>query len=251
VIATMHSELLKLRTVRVHTVMLVIAAAFPILIVLLVTALTSSPGTFDGRDLAELVTGVTLVAVLLLATVAAISLTGEYSHGTIRPTFAATPSHGRVFGAKLLVNSIAVATVVAAVIAISWLLGALVLSGRDASVTVSMADGTAGSMIAMVVLSVVVSWFALGIGLVLRNAPATVTLLLVWPLLIENLLSGIAFLVGFEGLSRWMPFQASILASTPAPGADALGRPWAFVWFGAVSLALVGIGMLLDRHRDA
>ncbi len=247
----MYSEWLKLRTVRVHTVMLVIAAAFPLVIVVLVAALTSSPSTFDGRDLAELVTGVMLVAVLVLATVAAISLTSEYSHGTIRPTFAATPSHSRVFGAKLAVNSIVVAVVVASLLAICWLLGALVLWSRDASVGLSMGDGTVGSMISMVVLSVVVSWFALGIGLVLRSAPATVTLLLVWPLLIENLLSGVAFLVGFEGLARWMPFQASIMASTARPDADSLGRPLAFVWFGAVSLALVGVGMLLDRRRDA
>jgi ABC-2 type transport system permease protein len=251
VIATMHSEWLKLRTVRVHTVMLVIAVAFPVIVVALVTSLTTSPHSFDSRDLAELITGAALVAVLLLSTVAAVSLTSEYSHGTIRPTFAATPSHARVFAAKLVVNSLAIAATMAALLATCWALGAMVLSARGASVGVPVNDGTAGSMIAMVVLSAVVSWFALGTSVVLRSAPATVTLLLVWPLLIESLLSGVAFAAGFEGLDRWMPYQASIAASMLQPDADALGRPMAFVWFGALSLVLIGSGILLDRRRDA
>lgn len=250
-IATVRSELIKLRTVRVHGVMTIIAVAFPLLVVALTTSLTSSPRTFGDRGFVELVTGVTIVAVLLVATVAAISLTSEYSHGTIRPTFAATPSHVRVFAAKWLVNSVVSAVVIAIILALCWLLGSLVLSGRDAPVSLSIVDGTLGAMFATVALAVVVSWFALGVGLTLRNAPATVTLLLVWPLLVENLLSGVGLLIGFDWLVRWMPYQAALQAIDPSPSSDSLGRPLAFVWFGVVSLALIGIGLLLDRRRDA
>ncbi|MEX2626811.1 MAG: ABC transporter permease [Ilumatobacteraceae bacterium] len=250
-IATARSEWLKLRTVRVHLVMTVIAVAFPLLVVVLSTGLTSSPTVFGDRGFTELVTGVALVTVLLLGTVAAISLTGEYSHGTIRPTYAATPSRPRVVVAKWLVCSIAVASVAAIVLAITWALGATVLSSRDASVELSWADGTIGALIALVVLAVVLAWFALSIALVVRNAPAAVTLLLVWPLLVENLLSGLGVLIGISWLPRWMPYQAAIGAVQPSPGADTLGRPLALIWFGAVSLVLLALGVLLERRRDA
>lgn len=249
--ATMLSEWIKLRTVRVHTVMLVIAAAFPLVIVALVTSFSSSPEDLVDDDYAEFVTGVSLVAVMLLGAVAAISLTSEYSHGTIRPTFAATPSRARVVVAKWLVNTVVAAAAISALLAVSWALGAFVLSSRDTSVSLSMEDGSLGSMFALVALGVVVTWFALGLGLVLRNAPATVTILLLWPLLIESLLAGVLTLIGAGGLVRWLPYQASIQAVAPDFGDDTLGRPQAFVWFGVVSLAVIGIGLVLDRRRDA
>ncbi|TVR22377.1 MAG: hypothetical protein EA389_13675 [Ilumatobacter sp.] len=250
-IATVHSEWIKLRTVRVHLVMLIIAVAFPLLIIALVTSLSSLGSGFGDRNFVELVTGVSVVAALLLGTVSAISLTGEYSHGTIRPTFAATPSHVRVFVAKVIVNSLATAVVVSLLLAGGWALGATVLSGRGAPVGLAWENGTLGSMVSLMVLAVLISWFALGIGLVLRNAPATVTLLLVWPLLVENLLAGVGFLIGVDWLGRWMPYSAALVAISPTPDGDALGRPWAFVWFGAVSLGLIAVGALLDRRRDA
>lgn len=250
-IATMASEWIKLRTVRVHLVMTVIAVAFPMLVVALSTGLTSSPEVFGDRGFVELVTGVSIVTVLLLATVAAISLASEYSHGTIRPTYAATPPRHRVIAAKWAVNSIAISFAVASVLAVTWALGALVLSGRAAPVGLGWRDGTYGSMVALVVFAVVVSWFALGVALVVRSAPAAVTLLLVWPLLVENLLSGVAVLIGFDRLPRWMPYQAALQAVSPSPGSDALGRPIAFVWFGFVSLAVIAVGVALERRRDA
>lgn len=250
-IATVRSEWLKVRTARVHVVMAAIAVAFPLLVVALSTGLTSSPRAFGDRGFVELVTGVSIVTVLLLGTVAAISVTGEYAHGTIRPTYAATPHRSRVVAAKWLTNSAAVAAFAVVVLGAGWGLGATVLSSRDASVGLAMRDGTLGSMAALVAFGVVVSWFALGIALVVRSAPAAVTLLLVWPLLVENLLSGVAVLVGFSGVPRWMPYQAALSAVQPTPDASALGRPLAFVWFGAVSAALIGLGLLLERRRDA
>lgn len=250
-IATVRSEWLKLRTARVHVVMAAIAIAFPLVVVALSTALTASPRVFGDRGFVELVTGVAFVTVFLLGTVAAISLASEYGHGTIRPTYAATPGRIRVVIAKWFTNSAATAVLVGLVLAAAWMLGAAVLAGRDAPVGLSWSDGTLGSMAALLVLAVLVSWFALGIALAVRSAPAAVTLLLVWPLLVENLLSGVAVLIGFSGVPRWMPYQAALTAVQPTPDGGALGRPLAFVWFGAVSTALVGVGALLERRRDA
>lgn len=250
-IATIASEWIKLRTVRVHTVLVLIAVAFPLVITTLASILVSDLVDLDGRGLAELVTGSSVVSVMLFGTVSAISLTGDFGHGTIRPTFAATPDHRRVYGAKLVVNTVASGLAAVALIAVCWAVGAIVVSQRGGSVGISAADGSLGSLLALVVLAMTVAWLAFGLGLVLRSSPATISVLLLWPLIAEGLVAGVLFLAGADGAVRWLPFN-SVLSAIPAtPGDDTLGRPWAFVWFGSVAAFVVGVGLLLDRRRDS
>lgn len=253
-IATMQSEWIKLRTVRVHTVLVLIAVVFPLVVTLLVALVTPDVDrgrNLDSADFAALVSGTALISAILIGTVAAISLTGEFSHGTIRPTFAATPSHARVMGAKVAVNSLAAAVGMALLVAVCWLAGAAVLNQRGASVSLSLADGSLGVMLALVAVAVVMTWFAFGIALLVRNSPAAVSILLLWPLFAESLLAGVLFLTGFDGLVRWLPYQAALSALGQGENVDQLGRPLGIVWFGAVSLVLVAVGMAVDRTRDA
>ena len=44
-----------------------------------------------------------------------------------------------------------------------------------------------------------VTWFGFGIGLIIRNSPATVSILLLWPLLIEGLIAFVFSLLGSDG----------------------------------------------------
>jgi ABC-2 type transport system permease protein len=250
-IDTFVSEWIKLRTVRVHAVLAFVAVGFPFLIVVLVTLLTGDPAGLGGDGLVDLITGASIVSAMLFGTISAISLTGDFGNGTIRPTFAATPNHLRVFLAKLAVNTGASGATASLLVALCWLAGALVLSQRDASVSISRTDGSLGSLVALVVLVMLVSWLAFGLGLVVRNSPATVSLLLLWPLLIEGLVGGVFAVAELDGLSRWLPFQAAFAAVVADSPDDTLGRPLAFVWFAVVALIIVGIGVLLDRRRDA
>lgn len=242
-------EWLKLRTVRSHQVLVGVAALFPLGIVLLSTSLTSAPGVFGSRGFVELVTGTSIVTALLIAIAVAIGLAGEHAHGTIRVTYAITPSRVRVLVAKLIVGSVVAAVAGVVVVSMVWSAGALVLGSRGASVSLSMADGTVGSLLAVVALTVVMSWFGLGIAALVRSTPFTVTVLLVWPLLVENLLTVVATLVGVGWIGRWMPYQSAIAAVAPNP--SGLGRPGGLLWFAAVSLGLVVVTALLERRRDA
>lgn len=242
-------EWLKLRTVRAHQVLLVVAAAFPLGIVTLATTLTSSPEVFGDRGFVELVTGTTIVTGLLLAIAVAVGLTGEHAHGTIRVTYAITPSRPRVLVAKLLVGTVAAAVCGAVVVAAVWSLGAFVLSRRGAGVGLSWSDGTLGSVLAVVVLTVLMTWFGLGIAGAVRSTPGTVTIVLLWPLLVENILSLVGVLVGWSGIARWMPYQAALAAVGPSP--SGLGRPMAFVWFAAVCSVLLAASAVLETRRDA
>jgi ABC-2 type transport system permease protein len=94
--------------------------------------------------------------------------------------------------------------------------------------------------------------FGIGLGLIIRNSPATVTTLLLWPLLIEGLLALVLGLIGWDDAGKWMPYQAAINAASGDDSTiDMLGRPMGLVYFAAVATALIVIGAVLDQRRDA
>ena len=91
-ILTLRSEWLKLPTVRVHFVLLALAVAFPVTVTVLVAIFGDNPETVQNHELAELISGTSVISAMLFGpAVAAISLTlRSFAHGTIRPTYAAT-----------------------------------------------------------------------------------------------------------------------------------------------------------------
>lgn len=247
------SEWIKLRTVVVHWVLVILAIAFPVI----VTVLGAIFGDwFEGglsSDIASLVSGLTIVTAMVLGAMTATSLTSEYSHSTIRPTFAATPSRTRVHASKLVVLCGAVLVAAAVAVLASWFLAQLILTLRDLSISLGD-DGVLAELVSVTVLAVIVSVFGYALGLLIRNAPATITILLLWPLIIENLLLGLFAVTDADIVSKWLPYSAAITAvvSDGTDGQeDILGRPWGLVWFAFVSLLLLGFGLLAEHRRDA
>jgi ABC-2 type transport system permease protein len=251
-ILTIRSEWLKLRTVRVHIVLSIVAIAFPVIVAVLASSFGSDPENVRTSELAENITGTALISVMLLGAIAAISLTSEFAHGTIRPTYAATPNRVHVMVAKLFVNSVVAGILTSALVAVCWVLAAAIHNNRGADISLSIDDGSVGVLTGLVVLAVIITWFAFGIGLIVRNSSATVTFLLLWPLVIENILAGVFSLLNVDGLTKWLPYRAGFEAAMLAtPGDDALGRPAGWLWFGVFSAALVGLGLVANVKRDA
>jgi len=256
VINAVRAEFIKLRTVMVHWILVVIAVLFPIIVTTLVAIFAQIDGGdgFDSSSLAALVGGLSVVSAMLLGAMSVISITSEYGHNTIRPTYAATPNRLRVILAKVVVNTATVAVVAAVIVTISWLVGSILLSGRGEDIALGD-SGVLGSLISIVVLAVIVSWFGFALGLLIRNSPATVTVFLLWPLLIENLIGLVLTLVGGEDATKWLPYSAGIEATVSDNdndfGTDSLGRPLGLIYFAVVSLALLALGSWSDRRRDA
>jgi ABC-2 type transport system permease protein len=250
-INTLRSEWIKLRTITVHWVLVIIAVGFPLVVTTLVAIFGTIDSSIDSSTLSGLIVGLSIVSAMLFGAMAAISLTGEYSHSTIRPTYAATPNRLRVISAKLMVNTMAITVVSVVNVAVCWIVGSLILSSRGRSV--SLGDsGVLASLISVCVLAVIVPWFAFGLGLAIRNAPATVTIVLLWPLLIENLIGLLFTLIGWDGATKWLPYQAALTATVDdSSTTDQLGRPGGLIYFAAVSLAIVAFGSWLDQRRDA
>jgi len=248
---TILSEWIKLRTILSHKILVAGAFLFPFVVVTLAATFGSVPdGPKDGGEMAEFVMGMSVVTAMLLGVVTAIGLTSEYTHNTIRPTYAATPSRLRVIISKIVVST-AVALVAATVtVSAAFFSGSTIYNSRGGNTHLGDPK-TVTVLVCAIVLSGLVSWFGFGMGLLIRNSPTTVSLLLLWPLLIEGLITVFLGLLNWDGAAKYLPYQAAIAASTRTPGTDELGRPGGQILFACVGLALIAIGTWLDGRRDA
>lgn len=244
------SEWIKIRTILAHKILVIVGVAFPLVVITLAATFGSVAEGPNSIEMAEFVLGMCVVTAMLIGVVTVIGLTSEYTHNTIRPTYAATPRRPLVLVSKLVVSSAIALVVTAFTVFASWFSGSTIFNSRGGETSIGDSKVLA-VLFSTIVLAVLVTWFGFGIGLLIRNSPASVSLLLLWPLLIEGLIILVLALLDVDELSKFVPYQGAITASGGNPGDDSLGRPGGQLLFGAIGLALIGIGMWLDSRRDA
>jgi ABC-2 type transport system permease protein len=251
-IDTLRSEWIKVRTVQMNWVLGIVAVAFP-LVVTALTAAFAGESDLDGEQILGVVTGTAVISAMLLGTVAAAGIAGEFGHGTIRPTFAATPRRARVIAAKAVVAAAFSAVAGAAIVATSFVVASVIAEGRDITVSLSDVDAGWAPIFGEVILFALLGLLGLALGLITRNAPSAVVTLLLWPLVAENLIAGLLTVVGVENAARYMPYISGIQLANPEAGQDAelLGRAAGGLYFGVVVVALVLVGLWLTERRDA
>ena len=198
-------------------------------------------------------TGTGVVSLLLLTSLWVINLTSEFTHGTIRVTYAAVPARWKVIVSKAVVGTAVTLVVMTVLFWSTFGVGAVLLDRRGAPIVV---DGWLGHTIevwiALVALAVIVSWFGLSLGVIIKNSPVAIVVVLLWPLIIENLIALALTLSGIETARKWMPYQAAIQTVDNNPGFDdTLGRPWAHLYFAAFVLVILAVGVVVDRRRDS
>lgn len=244
-IDAIRSEWIKVTTVTVTWVLALVAVAFPLLVTILSTTLADT--TWDGEDLASLVSGLVIVTAMLLGVVATIAVTNEFGHHTIRPTFAAMPDRWRPLLAKPIVQVGLTLLLTAVTVAVCWLLGAA-LSGDSPD----LGDGTAlPTLVGVVALAVGLALLGVGLGLLIRNSPAAICILLLWPLIAEGLIAGLLNVIGAEGGVRYLPYSAGFNMAVTEPDPDSFGRVAGGVYFFAWVIALAVLGVVTARTRDA
>ncbi len=243
------SEWIKLHTVRVNYVLAIIAAAFPLVVVILVTALSRYPEERTGNDLVGIVNGTMVLSALLLGVVGALNLTSEYSHGTIRTTFAAVPQRANALLVKALVAVVATMTFAALTLLATYGIGSLILSGRNANLSLDGNGRTA--LMGLVILCALLSLLGYGLGLLIRNSAATVAVLVLWPLLLETIASVVLRAAGVDNPLPWLPYQSAFaMLNTDAANGDP-SRLHGGLYLGSVALALIVFGIIVNERRDA
>lgn len=255
--AVTRSEWIKFRSVRSTVLGAVIFVLLTVGLSILITTLVHAHWnqmnaleklTFDpvstslgGISLAQFAVGV----------IGSLFITTEYSSGGIRTTLTAVPVRRRMVAAKLIVLSSTMIVLSEIVCFGAFLIGQAVFSGMIPASTDTLSNGA--DLRAVVLGGVYLTLLAalgLGLGLILRQSPATIStftgLVLLVPLIIFFLPQSLQ-----DTLTKYEPsaLGRAMTATTPP---DRTFGPWTATWLLAVYVAAVlGAGLILFQRRDA
>jgi ABC-2 type transport system permease protein len=240
------SEWIKLGSARSNLVLLILAVVVPVGLTVLV-CYTPSKEHLTEHDLFPLVLVGTTIGLFLFGVLGVLVIGQEYRHNTIRVTFTAEPKRGRVMAAKvvvLVVAGLAVGTIAAG---LSYVLGSAILTSRGFDIPLA-GSTQARAVIGTVVLFVLYALCGLGLGAIIRATAGSITLLVLWPLIVETTVGAL-----ISSTRRYLPFNAaSALTDTTSARTNDMFTPWVGgAWFaGFVALLLIA-GTVLVMRRDA
>ena len=175
--------------------------------------------------------------------VGAMSVTGEYRHQTITPTFLAEPRRGRVLAAKLLASVPMGVLYGVTAVAVTVALGAGVLAamGGDPMLGEPEVLRTAlYSALALLIWTVV----GVGFGAALKNQVVAIVVILAFTQLVEPVLRmAFSMIDGMEDVGRWLPGSAGeAIAGSSFYNVSGLGDLLSR-WQGVVVLLAYGLGL--------
>ena len=241
------AELLKQRTTRTTRTLLASMVGLILLLILLhvLSLSTAHLSSADGQ--LKVVGWGTTVGALFAALLGALSITGELRHGTIRPTFLATPRRERVIYAKLLATA-------AMGIGVG-LLAECLAAGIEATGLAIRGIGielTAGDYLQLLAggaaAAALFAAIGLGVGALVRQQVGAITGLTIWLILIEttligNLPSAGKFAPGASAGAIAGAIQTQSTSNLVAPAIGGL----LLLLYAAVAAAA---GISLTNHRD-
>jgi ABC-2 type transport system permease protein len=245
--AQLRSELLKQRSTRTNLVLLAWMVGIALLVVAL-HVLSFSVATLAREDNQMKILGLgTSIGALFAALLGAMSITGEFRTGTIRPTLLVTPRRTRVIAAKVLASMLAGVGIglVAQCLAASGEAVGLAVRG----VEIELGGGDYAQLLAGGALSgALFAAIGVGVGAIVRNQVATVAGLCVWLLFLEPLLLGDVPTAG-----KYAPEASAgaVAGAIQSQIANSLIAPGLGVVLLTAYAALAGLaGSLLIARRD-
>jgi len=247
VIALVRAELLKIRTTRGWWAYLIVIV---LLTGLAVAGEVGSAESFD-RGTADFQLGLieTVGVAVLLAIILGITVvTTEFRHGTVTPTFLATPHREHVIAAKAIAGILVaigfavLSLLVVFAVALPW----FAIVGAEWN----LGGGEAVTRVAEQVV-VAVLWVLMGvaIGAVVQSQVAALVGTLIWIFVGETLLLGLFGLLDLDGARPYLPFQA--LDGADGTGGGELLSYWPAIGVSLGWIALIGAaGTERTRRRD-
>ncbi|MCO1659986.1 hypothetical protein [Pseudonocardia humida] len=187
-----------------------------------------------------------LFGLMLVLVLAAVSVTTEYRYSTIRMTFEAVPNRTAAVLAKTVVVAV-VSGVIGLVASLGawaamWLLDPLsdtaLRTSDDWWVVLSPAPVFAACAV-----------LALAVGILVRHTAAAVSIVLVWPLMGEQLVS---FIPGFgPAVQPWLPFVNAGNAMTAGGGDLPFSPVGSLAYVTGLAAALLVAAIVVVNRRDA
>jgi ABC-2 type transport system permease protein len=197
---------------------------------------------WDLMDLASISTVFTLILGILI-------ITWEYRHGTITPTFLATPRRERVVVAKLFTAVVTGLVLAALSVGLALAIAALWLGGLEI-------ERGQWELAGRIVLGAALwSAFGLGIGAAIQSQVGSIVSALIWFLIVENVAHAIPRV---ERVADYFPGSAinglvstETLSSDPGTIASLAYGLWgAALLATAYAIGAIVVGTVLVQRRD-
>ena len=187
---------------------------------------------------------------MVLMILAALTVTSEYRFGIIRTTFQATPQRGTVLMAKALLVGVYSAVLTAVLAFVAFYFCKMVAGARRRCRPGARFRRELAGMYGVPIYAFLCVVLAIGVGALLRQSAAAIALLLLWPLLIENLV-GLFGSVG-RNIQPFLPFlNANYFLGTDS-GVDFHWGPWGgLAYFTLVVAVIFGAAVFVVNKRDA
>lgn len=186
----------------------------------------------------------------------ALTVTTEYRFGTIRNSFLVVPQRGLVLASKTVVMAL-----LGAIVGAATSMGAFLLTKSLAKRPLAPLEMTSGTDVRMVLgyaaLYAIGAVLAIGVGTLMRQSAGAISVLLLWPLLVETLLMLIS---GLRKLIPYLPFNAAFNFVNPIGFGGMFGRvadapgptpQQGLFIFLAVSVVIWLAALLVLYRRDA
>jgi ABC-type transport system involved in multi-copper enzyme maturation permease subunit len=248
------SEWTKLRSLRSTIYTLLVTAIVTIGFGALASAVTASRWTSmapaDKAEFDPLSTSLVGVnfGVLALGVLGVLLITGEYSTGMIRSTFAAVPKRLPVLWAKAGVYSLVGLAVAVPSTLIAFFAGQAFLSSQHIQISFSH-SGVPGAVLGSALYLTLVGLLGLGLGAILRNTAAGIAafaaIMFVVPPLVSILPASTA-----NAIDPYLPSNAGSAIMKIGHQAHSLS-PWAglavFAGYAALTIAVAALAL---RRRD-
>ncbi|MDV8055885.1 MULTISPECIES: ABC transporter permease [unclassified Rhodococcus (in: high G+C Gram-positive bacteria)] len=212
---------------------------------------TDAPEGIPPTTAADVVgLGVGTFGSMVLMILAALTVTSEYRFGLIRTTFQAVTNRGSVLAAKALLVGV-YGAILSFVLAVIGLYLAKALAGEQAGALLGFdVDGTWRILYGTAILAFVQVVLAIGVGALMRQSAGAIAILLLWPLLIENLV-GVIPTVG-EKIQPFLPFLNANHFLGSGGGVDFHWGPiGGLIYFVAFTAVIFGAAVFVVNRRDA
>jgi ABC-type transport system involved in multi-copper enzyme maturation permease subunit len=263
VIDALRFEWTRIRTLRSTYWLIGLAVLLSGAVALIIAVATrTDPNRLGAVTVGNILTGGGSFAIpfipIFVAIIGVFATGHEYRHGTIQPTLMAIPQRSTLLIAKIVMVVLAAIFAVVLSVVVNYLIG-LTFWSQAPNLGADPLNQALPGYLAYAILYTVLG---LALGLLFRGVPTALVLLLVFPLVVEGLITGLSNVPALDWLVpvvKFLPFTAGGLMmalETPDVGADSLDYDFFGRWasggiFAVFVTAILALAWLLFQKKDA
>jgi ABC-2 type transport system permease protein len=248
------SEVAKVLTLPSTVITLGLTVVAGLLVTGLVTnaSLHHSASWYDGFDPTQQALTGLVIAGLTGGVFGALLITGEYSSGTIRSTFAATPRRPTLLAAKIGVAAAAMVVFCELLSFASFFLGQAILSGGGAPSATLSSPGALRAVLMTGLFIALLALMSFGFGLIFRSTAAAIAAFVGVVFVLPLVMRGIS-----QPDVRYLPTNilTNSVMATVDQGPGGIVRPLSpgigLLLMAGYAAAVLAVGAVLFVKRDA